>query len=203
MATNHSEALFKRWLNENELPWRAIPVATGRTADYRVTIAPDVEIVFEVKEIVGTWDRSSNAVHSGRVGKLIRAKIAKSRRQIQEPAAEGSPTVTLIYNAFDPLQLFGTEDHDFEYAMYGDLTLAIDLATHRIVDSFHGNNRSFQQNKNTSFSALARLKESGRERTVTVTIFENIHAKVPLPYDRLPPCFEVIRVQMPRNSTAP
>ncbi len=116
---------------------------------------------------------------------------------MQGSAAERLPTVTLIYNALDPMQWFGTEDHDFEHAMYGDRTVAIDLGSGRIVDSFHGDNKAFQPAKNTSFSALARLRESGRERAVTVTIFENVHAKVPLPYDSLPSCFEVVRVEMP------
>jgi hypothetical protein len=197
MSKTRSETLFERWLDYNHLPWCPIAVAAGRTPDYRVTVASGADVIFEVKEITGSWDHSPGAVHSRTVGKHVRSKIAKSRRQVQDSSTEGLPTITLIYNALDPMQWFGTEDHDFEHAMYGDRTVTIDRASGRIVDSFHGNNKAFQADKNTSFSALARLKESGREAIVSVTVFENIHAKVPLPYDRLPPCFVVIRVERP------
>jgi hypothetical protein len=97
----------------------------------------------------------------------------------------------------------GTEDHDFEHAMYGEHTLRIDTGLGRVVDTFHGNNKEFQANKNTRFSALARIKESGREGIVEVTVFENIHANVSLPYDRLPRCFVVIRVERPAAGPPP
>jgi len=60
------------------------------------------------------------------------------------------------------------------------------------VDRFHGQNKSLQANKNTSFSAVGRLKEE--QGSISVTLFENIHAKVPIDYKMLPACFEVIRV---------
>jgi hypothetical protein len=195
MTKTRSEILFERWLDDNGLPWRSIAVASSRTPDYRVTVAPGADVIFEVKEIAGTWDHSPGAVHSRTVGKHIRAKLAKSRGQVQASSAEGLPTVMLIYNALDPMQWFGTEDHDFEHAMYGDHTVTIDRGSGRIVDSFHGNNKAFQSDKNTSFSALARLKENGREAAISVTIFENVHAKVPLPYHLLPSCFAAVRVE--------
>lgn len=195
MTKTYSEALFERWLDDNGLPWRPIAIAAGRTPDYRVTVAPGSDVIFEVKEITGKWDGSPGAVHSRIVGKHVRSKIAKSRGQLQDSSAQELPTVTLIYNALDPMQWFGTEDHDFEHAMYGDRTVRIDNRSGLIVDSFHGDNKAFQAEKNTRFSALARLKERGREAIISVTVFENVHAKVQLPYDRLPPCFEVIRVE--------
>jgi hypothetical protein len=90
------------------------------------------------------------------------------------------------------LQLFGTENHDFEHAMCGADTLRIDLETRRIVDRFHGDGKSFQAAKNTSFSAVGRLKER-RGGDVRVTLFENIHAKVPIDFGSLPACFEIVR----------
>jgi len=64
------------------------------------------------------------------------------------------------------------------------------------VDRFHGRNKSFQPNKNTSFSAIGRLKEE--RASIRVTLFENIHAKVPIDYNTLPACFEVIRIRHER-----
>ncbi len=84
--------------------------------------------------------------------------------------------------------------------MYGHYTIRMEIETRRIVDRFHGDGKSFQRNKNTSFSALGRLKE-GRGNEVWFTLFENIHARVPIDYDMLPACFEVIRVA--RDSPPP
>lgn len=199
MTKTHSETLFERWLEDNGLPWQAIAVGAGRTPDYRVTVAPGSDVIFEVKEITGTWDGSPGAVHSRSVGRHVRNKIANSRSQVQGSSADGLPTVMLIYNALDAAQLFGTEDLDFEHAMYGDRTVILEMGSGRILDSFHGNNKALQGGKNTSFSALGRLKASGREATINVTLFENRYARVPLPYDRMPPCFVVIRVEAPKD----
>jgi hypothetical protein len=190
-----SKILFERFLAENGLPFRPIPVGPGKTLDYGVTIG-DVEIVLEVKEIVADRVWADDVVHSGTVGERIRQKINGSKRQMQAASRQGKPTVLLIFNNYDPLQLSGTENHDFEHAMYREYTLSIDVYAREIVDRFHGHGKSFQgsKKKNTSFSALGRLKQEGLEASLTVTLFENIHAAVPLDYTCLPPCFEVIRV---------
>lgn len=118
-------------------------------------------------------------------------------KQIQSASEKGKPTVLLIYNNLDPLQLHGTENHDFERAMYGELTVVIDRNSGKIADSFHGDNKSFHECKNTSFSALGRLMRHpySTDETLSVTLFENIHAKVPIDYDALPTCFEVVRFE--------
>ncbi len=83
--------------------------------------------------------------------------------------------------------------------MYGEHTVVIDLESKRIVDSFHGQNKSFQDCKNTSFSALGRLKKQPvtTGETLRVTLFENVYAKVPIDYTSLPACFEVISFERP------
>lgn len=187
-----SELAFERFLSANGIGYRPIPVRAERTPDYGVTIA-GTEIIFEVKEIVSQQPWEKEVVHGATVGDFIRRRIDRSRTQIQSASAKGFPTVLLIFNNYDPLQLFGTEDHDFEQAMLGADTLVIGLETGRILDRYHGNSKSFQASKNTSFSALGRIKEC-RDGKVRITIFENIHARVPLDYDALPACFEVVRV---------
>jgi hypothetical protein len=194
MTKTHSELLFERFLSEHAIPFRPIPVGPGKTPDYGVTIA-GAQIVFEVKEIVADRAWGDDVVHGGTVGERIRQKINASKGQMQAASREGKPTVLLIFNNYDPLQLSGTENHDFEHVMYGAYTLRIDRDTREIVDRFHGDGKSFQNSKNTSFSALARLREEGREASITVTIFENIHAAVPIDYSTLPRCFEVIRAE--------
>lgn len=85
--------------------------------------------------------------------------------------------------------MFGTEDSDFIHAMYGEHTVLMNPALKKITGSFLGNKQSFQQNKNTSFSALGRLIEE--RHSVSTTLFENIFAKNKLDYGCLPGCFEV------------
>jgi hypothetical protein len=47
--------------------------------------------------------------------------------KVQYGAKQGIPSVLLVYNNLDPLHLFGTEDHDFIAAMYGEYTLSSTL----------------------------------------------------------------------------
>jgi hypothetical protein len=111
------------------------------------------------------------------VGEDIRKRINDAKKQIQPAADQGKPTVLLIFNNRDPLQLFGTEDFDFVHA-YGELTVTIETNSGKMTDWFHGQNQSFQPRKTTSFSAAGRLKED--RGSISVTLFENIHANVPL-----------------------
>ncbi|CAN0482069.1 unnamed protein product, partial [Phaeothamnion confervicola] len=174
MQKTRSESLFERFLQTNGISFVPVPVEQRRTPDYCVYFDTQ-EIVFEVKEIVGERAWGSEVVHSGVVGDAIRAKINDSRGQIRSAAQQGKPAVLLIFNNYDPQQLFGTENHDFEHAMLGADTLLIDKKSGKIIDRFHGQGKALQVEKNTSFSALGRLLD-GREE-VKVTLFENIHAK--------------------------
>jgi hypothetical protein len=54
-----------------------------------------------------------------------------------------------------------------------------------------------QESKNTSFSAVGHLRDSSGK--TTVTLYENVFAKVKIPYDQLPTCFEVPRIDVSRN----
>jgi len=194
MTKTRSEFLFERFLAENGLPFQSIPAGPGKTPDYAVTLS-GAEIVFEVKEIVAEREWGDDEVHGGTVGARIRQKINDSKSQMQVASRQGKPTVLLIFNNYDPLQRSETEDHDFEHAMYGAYTLRLDRYTREIVHRFHGDGKSFQSRKNTSFSAIGRLREEGREVKITITLFENIHAAVPIDYDGVPPCFELVRVE--------
>ena len=52
------------------------------------------------------------------------------------------PPILLVYNNIDPWHAFGTEDHHFIHAMYGEYTLRLDRETGRVVDAYHGRNRA-------------------------------------------------------------
>lgn len=58
-------------------------------------------------------------------------------------------------------------------------------------------NQSLQEVKNTSFSAVGRLCDRGGR--TTVTLFENVFAKVRVPYELLPSCFDVRQVEVSRE----
>jgi hypothetical protein len=184
-----SETLFEQFLTHQALLFEPVPVVEGaRRPDYLVHMPAPV--LFEVKELTED-DRFGQGPHKlshRTVGEHVRRKIEDSRGQIQYGKARGIPSVLLIYNALDPLHLFGTEDHDFRAAMHGEWTLWLSRETGKTVAAGYGANRSLQPQKNTSFSALARM--APRSGAMTVRLFSNMHAKLPLPPD-LPACFEL------------
>lgn len=187
-----SELQFEKFLDENQLLFERVAEQKTPRPDYLVQIG-DAKVLFEVKEI-SEDDNFTKGVYSRIVGDHIRSKINEAKRQIQYGASQGIPSVLLVYNNLDPFHLFGTEDHDFITAMYGEYTIAIDRESMKAVDSYHGRNKSLHEAKNRSFSAVGRLYPVRGK--LEVTLFENPFAKVKLPYDTLPSCFDVKRVNV-------
>jgi hypothetical protein len=133
------------------------------------------------------------------LGDHIRRRIEGSKKQIQFGARQGVPSILLIYNNIDPVfQDFGTEPMDFTAAMYGAYTILINRETRAASDLFNGKDRMLQESKNTSFSAVGHLCDRG-EKT-TVTLYENVFAKVKTNDVQLPACFDVRRIDV---STGP
>lgn len=107
---------------------------------------------------------------------------------LQQCARQAISSVLLIYNRVDPVfQTFGTESMDFVAAMYGAPTILVNPRTLDTSDLFHGKDQMLQQQKNTSFSAVGHLCDRGG--LTTVTLFENVFAKITMPWDQLPPAF--------------
>jgi hypothetical protein len=194
-----SEAALEAFLTENRLAFQKVQEGGERKPDYLVEMK-GLKLLFEVKELAeddnfqvqkGVFQASSRTI-----GDHIRRKIAKARKQVQFGANQGIPSILLIYNNIDPEHLFATEDHDFITAMYGEYTVVLDRESPQIVNSYYGENNWLREGKNTSFSALGRLRPI--EGKWMITFFENAFAKVKLPYDALPPCFEVKRFQISR-----
>jgi hypothetical protein len=105
----------------------------------------------------------------------------------------------LIYNNIDPVfQDFGTEPMDFTAAMYGAYTILLNRETRAASDWFNGKDKMLQEIKNTSFNAVGHLRD--RAGKTEVTLYENVFAKVKIPYNRLPACFDVPRIEVSRNS---
>jgi hypothetical protein len=202
-----SEELFERFLASNNLPFEKIEeVGDTRTPDYRVTIGGS-ETIFELKQL--DRDRDFGVVrdpanpqiksNSRTMGDHIQRRINHSSKQIQFGADQGIPSILLIYNNIDPGLNFGTEPMDFIAAMYGEYTISKDCHTGMPSDWFNGNGQMLQESKNTSFSAVGHLCH--RAGTTTVTLYENIYAKVKIPYTELPPCFDVRRIEVSSPGT--
>ena len=201
-----SESLFEQFPDSHNLPFERILEDTTPRPDYRVFVGGG-QIIFELKEL--SEDTNFGVVKdpafphlkssSRTMGEHVRRRIESSKKQVQYGAKQGIPSVLLIYNNIDPVfQDFGTEAMDFTAAMYGAYTIVIDRESNTVTDWFNGKDRMLQEGKNTSFSALGHL--SDRAGAATVTLYENVFAKVKIAYEELPACFELRRVEV---STAP
>jgi hypothetical protein len=195
-----SEAKFEEFLRASGLRFERVAEANTPRPDYLVT-SGELQLMFEVKELTkdDNFAQGLFAVSSRTVGDHIRSKITQAREQVRFGAKSGIPSILLIYNDIDPLHLFGTEQHDFTAAMYGERTLLIQ--TGRVVADYQGRNKSFSQDKKTYFSALGRLWPCHGK--MTVTLYENLFAALPVPYDTLPSCFEVVRCELAEASCPP
>jgi len=194
-----SEAAFEDFLTANGLTFRKIQEAETPRPDYLV-LADGLELMVEIKELAEDEafgvaidpSRPYIRLHRRTPGEHVRRKIASSRKQIRFAAERGLPSALIIYNKLDPLHLFGTEDRDFTTALYGELTLRLDKKTGAVEDSYHGRNQSLREERNTEFSAIGKLYP--RNGILVVTLFENVYAKVKIPFEKMPPCLEVQRV---------
>ncbi len=199
-----SEELFEAILTANNVRFEKIPEIKEKGAyrpDYLIAVG-SAQLIFELKELAE--DENVGVVkdpaypgiksYSRTLGDHVRRRIEGAKKQIQFGANQGIPSVLLIYNSLDPVFRFGTEDMDFTAAMYGEFTIMIDKDTRQSSEMFNGKRQLLQENKNTSFSAVGRLCD--RDSTTTVTLFENVFSKVTVPYEHLPPCFEVRRVKV-------
>jgi hypothetical protein len=197
-----SERLFEGFLSTHNLRFERICEDATPRPDYRVLIG-DSQIIFELKEL--SEDEKFAVVKdpafphikssSRTMGDHVRRRIESSKKQIQYGAKEGVPSVLLIYNNIDPVfQDFGTESMDFIAAMYGAYTIVVDAESRTATDWFNGKDRMLQESKNTSFSAVGHLAD--RADRTTVALYENVFAKAKVPYDQMPACFDVRRVDI-------
>lgn len=187
-----AETLFELFCDNHGVSWERVPTGKTRTPDYIVSLNSQ-SLYIEVKQIDEDDDfQMSQGVGSRTVGSHIRQKIADSRKQVQAGAKMGVPSILLVYNNLDPMQFFGTEQHDFIAAMYGEMTVV--LKDSRIVDSYHGRNSLLREDQNTSFSAFGHLRHSATGPTVR--LYENAFARNPLPVVSLPLCFDFVHVEV-------
>ena len=197
-----SEQVFELFCVTNEVAFEKIQESTSSRPDYLLHL-DDLDLIFEVKEldedknfgVVTDPARPHLKTNSRTLGDHVRRRIEAARKQIQYGTKLGIPSILLLYNTLDPVfQSFGTEDIDFTTAMYGEYTMLLNRQTGQNSELFNGRNQLLQENKNTSFSAVGRLCDRGGK--ARITLFENIFAKLKLPYQQLPRCFEVKRAEL-------
>lgn len=192
------ELTFERFCRTHQISCTKVLEGLESTPDYEVVIN-GVTVYVEVKDIEDD-ENFRGPVKSRTVGSHVRAKIHEAKAQLQPVARAGARTLLLIYNALDPYYSFGTEQHDFLAAMYGEFTVAISLSSNRIVDSFQGRNKSLAEDKNTSFSAVGGIYAANGG--VSVVIYENVFAKNRIDFSLLPACIDARRVTIEENRNA-
>jgi hypothetical protein len=196
VSKTRSEILFESFCDANGLSWARVDETSTPTPDYVVTMSGG-KVYFEIKQIDDDANfRKPSGVSSRTVGDHVRSKINEARAQIQAGAALGVPSVLLIHNNLDPLQIFGTERHDFIAAMYGEMTVL--LKNGKIVDLFPGRNSALRQNHNSSFSAVGHLRSS--PAGATVETYENIFARNRLDASALPECLGFLRIEVTESA---
>ena len=100
-----AEALFESFCDSHAVPWERVLVEKTRSPDYIVSLNGQ-SLYFEVKQIDEDDNfKRSQGVSSRTVGSHIRQKILDSRKQVQVGAKLGAPSILLVYNNLDPMQL--------------------------------------------------------------------------------------------------
>jgi hypothetical protein len=189
-----AEKTFEDFCDANKIKWEKIEEGHQKTPDYKVQFG-DEFVFIEVKQIDKDQDFHIDGEVSARtVGSHIREKIKEARKQLKVGANQGCPSILLVYNNLDGLQMFGTEQHDFIAAMYGDLTYVIDQKRHEIIGQYQGRNRSFAENKSAYFSAVGFLYQM--IDSTGITLYENAFSNNMLDFNSIPKCIEVVRIKL-------
>jgi hypothetical protein len=192
------EAAFEQFCEQWRLGYERVQECDTPTPDYLLDLGY-VRAAVEIKQIDEDVDFAP-PISSRTVGDHVRAKINEARKQLRGATERATPAILLVYNNLDPLQRFGTEQHDFVAAMYGESTVSVSVNTGAVLGSLEGRNKSFRPGKNDSFSAIGSIRRTANG--LEVHLYENLYAKVPLDYARLPECMRHTRFELDSDSDA-
>lgn len=135
MPKTASEQLFETFCAHHRLDCQRIAETSASTPDYHVRLG-STAVAVEIKQIESRRGVDPDGGWSRTIGWHVRQKIAEARAQLRVAASAGMPAILLIHNTVDPMHLFGTEQHDFLSAMYGELTVeSMRLAVRQAVFS--------------------------------------------------------------------
>lgn len=170
-----SEISFENFSINNSITCSRLPEGVKKTADYRIGSPFFDDVIVEIKQIDHSkfLKKCDNGVFIGDVGKKIRSRIRDGRRNLK--GYSGEKTLIVIYNNFDDLDLFGTDPYDFSCAMYGDMTIHINMVTGQRTHKF-GENACFNKMVLSNVSGIGHL----RKNIGQLDVYINAYAKNPI-----------------------
>ena len=117
-----------------------------------------------------------------------------SDEECTDPNCEGSSKARQAAEELAMLKSFAVSMK----SLVGAYTILINRENRTASDWFNGKDRMLQESTNTSFSVVGHLGDRGAK--TTVTLYENIFAKLKVPYGQLPACFDVQRIDVSTDS---
>jgi hypothetical protein len=192
-----SESLFEAFCRTNHFVCKRIEessVSGKREPDYEL-YTESVSIVVEVKQFDLNEEEKKQQkqleklgqtdVYGKEPGAKVRLKIQSGRRQLKARSGGKKPTLLVLYNNV-PINNRGVDPYEIMTAMYGieKFGMKISSISGEVTneDCGFGPKRKMTQTSNTSISAIASLNHESNGK-LTMRIFHNIHAAVPLPVE--------------------
>lgn len=193
-----SEEVFERFCGQNNLDFERLGEGPETSPDYRLSLS-GTSVFVEVKQIeanpdekallqtpLDQWD-PANAYHWGIPGDRIRKKITIAVPQLKARGRKRHPTLLVILNMVNFWPELADE-YAVQVAMYGIETALIsnEVAPEggaKILARWHANRKRITRTVNTSLSGVGLLSDNPTR--VTLTIYHNFYAAVPLPVAHL------------------
>jgi hypothetical protein len=195
MRRTLSEALVMNFFAAHGVGCTPVPTRPDEhTPDFIIQLAEPV--VCEVKQIEpNEEDRRDLAELSRRIqerpgeppaiGRWVRNRIRPVLKrisgQLQRASEAGTPTLLAVYDA-TPFQLY-SDDVDILQGLFGQLSVDVwvdETGATRHSEPYFGGNRGVTPTTNTSVSAVGILRGGTEVSTLSLTLFHNPHARVPL-----------------------
>jgi len=187
-----SEKKFEQYCNENSIPFTPLSPGECKTPDYEIEIC-DERVIVEVKELrpnddeqkaIHDMNETGSATWGETVGKRVRYKIDKAKRQIERLCANKCPGILLLYDARFNL-VRSISPYEIEVGMYGfeaiDIYVPeIPIEEPRFGKHRFGNGKKLKRNSCKYISAIGVLRERSDDR-LHLDIYHNHFADKPLP----------------------
>jgi hypothetical protein len=188
-----SEIWFEKFCDHNQFSLLPVPIASGKTPDYTLTLDGQTVIV-EVKEIQPTAEEREsdrlarergygNAVHIT-PGERVRKKIGDCSPQIKARSSGRHPGLLVLWEG-GLCAGRHSEPYHIRVAMAGFEQVMISLPAIKSgkspspVGMQHGGKRKMTDSANTSISAVGVLCVPGPDQML-LQVYHNRHAAIPL-----------------------
>ena len=192
MGSTQSERVFEQFCQENSIRFSRVEVEINtKSPDYEI-FPQENRVVLEVKELQENGDdraawaqaaRSRTHTAFSDPRDRIRRKIKKAAKQLKRRSEGLHPTIVVL---FDNGTFGGIDATDIKNAMYGDEVVQVTSSSRddmRVVRKLGGGAKCTATD-HRSVSAVAALATIGT--TIRLSVFHNVFAARPLPFDWLP-----------------